>query len=456
MAEREQQDKRPGSQESSITMSSTSGPSSKREVKIVSPSGNFDLDEYISQYTGHTKINRLLFIAERCPQLMIKAYRMAVDELKTSKNTFQYRRLYEKIGESSLGEGYNFDAYWADTVDKRAQVNLDRLEADLQNYRTNVLRAKIRTALNELGEFHYARGEFNISLRNFMRTQDYCSTQEHIIELCLNVINVSIEMGNFANVLNYVTKAEQTPGIEENKIVSGKLKAVSGLANLDSGKYKAAARKFLFTESELADNFREVISPKDIAVYGSLCALAEFDRGELLRNVINNFTFKNYLELVPQVQLIIQDFYDSNYASCLNSLDILRNDLQLDIHLHDHIDKLYSKIRNKALVQYFSPYNSVDLFLMADAFQTSVDDLERELSSLIVDNIISARIDSHNKHLYARQADERVQTYERAFDMGETFQRTSRSILLRVNLIKNEMIVKPSGKDKDKRKRRKS
>jgi len=114
------------------------------------------------------------------------------------------------------------------------------------------------------------------------------------------------------------------------------------------------------------------------------------------------------------------------------------------------------RVRNKAIVQYFSPYTSIDLMNMAIAFQTDVDSLEKELSQLIIENVISARIDSHNKHLYARQSDERVQTFEKAIEMGESFQRTSRSLLLRVNLIRNEMIVRPSKEGKDKRKRRKS
>jgi COP9 signalosome complex subunit 1 len=377
---------------------------------------------------------------------------LAVDELKNTKNTALYRRLYDRVG-TALGEDYPFDANWADSVDKRAQATADRLEGDLQNYTTNVLRPKIRQALNDLGEFHYQRGEFNLALRNYMRTQDYTLSQDHIIELCLNVINVSVEMGNFAHVLNYVTKAEQTPNMDANKIVSGKLKVVSGLANLESGKYKQAARKFIYTEPELGDSYNSVATSKDIAIYGGLCALAEFDRSELYRLVINNFGFKYYLESYPLMQTILQDFYDSNYASCLQSLDLLRNDMQLDIHLHDHIGTLYKRVRNKAIVQYFSPYKSINLVNMADAFKTDISALEKELSQLIVENVISARIDSHNKHLYSRQADERVQTYEQALQTGENFQRSSRSILLRVNLIRNEMIVKPT-KDKGEGKRK--
>ena len=48
-------------------------------------------------------------------------------------------------------------------------------------------------------------------------------------------------------------------------------------------------------------------------------------------------------------------------------------------------------------VQYFSPYVSADLNRMANAFNTSVASLEDELTQLILDKQISARIDSQKK-----------------------------------------------------------
>ncbi len=72
----------------------------------------------------------------------------------------------------------------------------------------------------------------------------------------------------------------------------------------------------------------------------------------------------------------------------------------MDIHLHDHVEQLYQRVRNKALIQYFSPFTSVDLNAMAAAFNTSVAGLEKELARLIMEGSISARIDSHNKVTY--------------------------------------------------------
>lgn len=47
--------------------------------------------------------------------------------------------------------------------------------------------------------------------------------------------------------------------------------------------------------------------------------------------------------------------------------------------------------------QYFSPYVSADMNKMAQAFNTTVAALEDELTQLILEGLINARIDSHSK-----------------------------------------------------------
>jgi len=307
---------------------------------------------------------------------------------------------------------------------------------------------------NDLGDFHYNRGDLNAALKCYVRTRDYCTTSKHIIQMCLNVIKVSIELGNYAHVVNYVAKAEQTPDLTD-KVVVAKLKVCAGLANLENRKYKMAARKLLETTIDLNNNFTEVLSPQDVAMYGGLCALATFDRADLKKKVIDNASFRNFLELTPELREIINDFYASRYASCLKYLDKIKPKLQLDIHLHEHVEPLYQKIRNKALIQYFSPFISVDLNTMAAAFNTNVAGLEKELSRLIMDNSIQARIDSHNKRLYARTTDQRSATFEKTIGMGEEYQDNTQSLLLRVNLLRNDFVVKPPRRgDRDEKERK--
>jgi COP9 signalosome complex subunit 1 len=149
---------------------------------------------------------------------------------------------------------------------------------------------------------------------------------------------------------------------------------------------------------------------------------------------------------VPEVRELINDFYSSRYASCLDYLGNLKANLLLDIHLHDHVDTLYDQIRNKALIQYTHPFVSVDLQMMANAFKTSISGLQKELEALITDNQIQARIDSHNKILYARHADQRNATFQRVLQTGGEFDRDVRSMLLRANLIKHDFNLRASSR----------
>ncbi|XP_065028856.1 COP9 signalosome complex subunit 1 isoform X1 [Musa acuminata AAA Group] len=432
-----------------------------------------DLEVYVALYTGRTRVSRLLFIAERCGNegMQLEALRMAHDEIKKGEDSHLYREVIAKIG-GRLGPLYALDQTWVDMVDRRAEARKEKLENELNSYKTNLIKESIRMGFNDLADFFYAHGQLGDAFKNYVRTRDYCTSSKHISQMCLNVILVSIELGQFMHVSNYVSKAEQAPE-QADPITHSKLRCAAGLAYMETKKYKLAARKFLETGPELGNNYTDVIAQQDVATYGGLCALASFDRTELKvsfmpvifsptlefhsmytnyysflcqNKVIDNINFRNFLELVPEVRELINDFYASRYASCLEYLENLKPNLLLDIHLHDHVETLYIDIRHKAIIQYTHPFISVDLHTMAGAFKTSVAGLEKELEALITDDKIQARIDSHNKILYARHADQRNATFQRVLQTGVEFERDVRSMLMRANLIKQESILRAARK----------
>ena len=95
---------------------------------------------------------------------------------------------------------------------------------------------------NDFGDFYYAHGQLGEAFKSYVRTRDYCTTSKHIIHMCMSVILVSIEMGQFTHVTSYVSKAEQaTEALDP--ITAAKLRCAAGLANLEAKKYKLAARK---------------------------------------------------------------------------------------------------------------------------------------------------------------------------------------------------------------------
>ncbi|CAG8756335.1 10149_t:CDS:2, partial [Racocetra fulgida] len=212
---------------------------------------------------------------------------------------------------------------------------------------------------------------------------------------------LEVELKNFKN--NLIKESiRSTPDIQP--VVQAKLKVAAALAHLDSNKYKQAANLFLETSFEIShsqNNYSEV-NYSIRAVYGGLCALASFDRKQLKKQVIDNTEFKQFLELEPHIRELIYGFYNSKYSIVLDILDRWKS------------------------------------------FGTTVPKLERELAKLITENHIQARIDSHKKvFIYTdlNFIDHRSGIFHKSLKMGDDFEQSTNAMLLRMNLLKMNLIV---------------
>uniref|UniRef100_A0A7N6B032 COP9 signalosome complex subunit 1 n=1 Tax=Anabas testudineus TaxID=64144 RepID=A0A7N6B032_ANATE len=413
-----------------------------------------DLEQYATSYSGLMRIERLQFIAEHCPQLRVEALKMALTFVQRTFNVDTYEEIHRKLTEATrevqgvpdtVPEGGvvppPLDSAWAESTRKKALLKLEKLDTDLKNYKGNSIKESIRRGHDDLGDHYLDCGDLSNALKCYSRARDYCTSAKHVINMCLNVIKVSVYLQNWSHVLSYVNKAESTPEIAEVSSTLSMQSTLQCLAELASRKYKPAAKCFLQASFDHCD-CPELLSPSNVAVYGGLCALATFDRQELQRNVISSSSFKLFLELEPQIRDIIFKFYESKYASCLKLLDEMKDNLLLDMYLAPHVKTLYSQIRNRALIQYFSPYVSADMTKMAQAFNTTVAALEDELTQLILEGLINARIDSHSKILYARDVDQRSTTFEKSLHMGKEFQRRAKAMILRAAVLRNQIHVK--------------
>ncbi|KAI3932174.1 hypothetical protein MKW92_038431 [Papaver armeniacum] len=365
---------------------------------------------YSSLYTGRCKLNRLLFMAENCDnqEMRLEALRVAYDESKNGLDTELFKEIVQKI-DNQLGSEYCLDLDWVESVDRDADIKKEKLENELNACSVTTMNESIRMRFKDFADFYYSRGHLCDAFKYYARCLHHSTSSDCILQSFLNVILVCTEMGQFSHVENYVSKAEQT-GESLDPVTIAKLCCASGLAHLESRKYKLAACKFLETGSELGNTYKEVISPRDVAVYGGLCALASFDTSELEariipfskictffdilfhNKVIDNGNFQIFLGLAPDMRRIINYFCSRNYALCIEHLLYLRPKILLDIHLYDHVETLYGHIRHKSLLQYTLQSGYIDLEMMAHVFGTDVPELEKELVP-VVTNYQSQKLD---------------------------------------------------------------
>ncbi|EUC43498.1 hypothetical protein COCMIDRAFT_7059 [Bipolaris oryzae ATCC 44560] len=426
----------------------------KGEIVVKDPP-KFDLESYIANYTGYTRIDRLHHIGAHSPYLAVDAYRLAIAETKKGKNVALYTRLVEDFSSIAPNDSAALmDTAWAEKKTREVREEHDRLEHELKSYKNNLIKESIRMGNEDLGHFYYDIGDFSNAQKAYMKMREHCTSPKHLADMTLRLVFVSIAQKSWTNVLANLAKSEatQVKGEEKAKL-EPIISACSGLCHMAMGNFREATTAFLSTSAayltaEPAAYIKwqkEVISPNDVAVYGGLCALAYMDRSDLQSRVLANTEFRNFLELEPHIRRAINLFCNSKYSACLEVLEGYRNDYLLDVYLSKILNTIYSRIRNKSIVQYFIPFSCVTLDEMTSKFPAAEGrTIEEDLEEMIKNRQLDARIDLVDRLLICPPRDPRHEVQEEALKMAESYDHTLRLRLTRLNMLAAGLEVQPN------------
>jgi len=404
-----------------------------------------DLETYIGQYGTHGAIQRLGFIASKSDRrpLQIEANRLCLDLLKRTTNTKAYTEVYTTL--KDLMEGADaalpqYDSVWVEATQKQASILKDVYEQDLHQSKITQIKETIRTCHTQLANFCTEQGDYGSALKYVSKSREYCSEPPAVFSTCMTIIKLSALLRQYTDIQSFASKAQHTPFKEEAD--QSKIYAAFGLYWMTTGKYKDAAFSFCNVRmQDLGTSFNDILCPQDVALYGVLCALASLERSEVQAKLLDSSTFRECLDLVPQVQDLTLDFCNCRYAVCLSALEKLKEALTLDVHLHGQVSDLCQQIRSKGMVQYFAPFLSVSLHSMAEAFNTNVEGIQSEVAQLVSKKQLDAKIDSHKKVLHVRHANQRKATYQNAMRVSQDFLDSTQALILRMNLLKHDFGV---------------
>lgn len=110
---------------------------------------------YSSSYTGRTKIERLLFLAERCPELRQICSSAAI-EIITSTTTdvalynkaLLVRNTGAQAGQPLIAKEQRreADTTWYEHSQKSNQEELEKLDLELRHYQNNLIKESVRVS----------------------------------------------------------------------------------------------------------------------------------------------------------------------------------------------------------------------------------------------------------------------------------------------------------------------
>ena len=441
-----------------------------------------DLDSYASEYTDYALMNRLLFISDVCPPLRADALKMLIEYItKKTQNVSMLNAAYQRVDTAKMKGNTpgierlpELDKTWIEITSVKANNRMESLLAEFKRQKDEAVKESIRRALEDVFHQFVQMGNLQEALKLYGRgMREYCTAPHQIIQMLINWINVTVYAEQWPKLFillpqadrainemmereNVATASGSAPNIQAQQQQSAlaaaglrnqrefvftskaKVLAVYGLAHLQDKNYKTAAEKFMTVDLDVL-NYPQLLSASDVAVYGTICALATFNRAELKEKVLGSPLFRKSLESEPKLIELLQKFCKSQFGTCLDILNDLRDQLLLNIYLASHINTLYSLIRQSAIVQYFETYLTSDINQMAIEFRTSTEQLESELIALIEKGQLKARIDSYNKVLHAKFSDNRTEIYERVMKMRKHLSQRVNAILLRTALLNHRI-----------------
>lgn len=227
---------------------------------------SLDLETYSTSCTGLSRLYRLIYVADVCPSLRVEALKMALKYVKETYNISMYQLLHRKLSNvfkqptdntdvsnlisssSSIASLYvsgknnssvvssennlpdvanqqskeavntiqnadlpEFDTAWVEATIKKSAQALEKLTSDLKIFKVNSIKESIRRGHDDLGDHYVLCGDLSSALKFYSRARDYCTSGAHVVNMCWNVIKVSIYLQNWSHVLSYVSKAENIP-----------------------------------------------------------------------------------------------------------------------------------------------------------------------------------------------------------------------------------------------------
>ncbi|TCD63420.1 hypothetical protein EIP91_005419 [Steccherinum ochraceum] len=444
----------------------------------------FDLEAYISSYTGRTAVDRLIYLIAQCPTLAPQAFALAITQMQQLRDTTLYQRAVDAYAVAQKQkedlpphtEVAAVDATWVEKTNAKNVADRTKLEVELKTYSSNMIKESIRMGYRDLALFYRSIGEYNIALKNYTKSREYCTTSQHILDMTTSIVELLMEQRNYPHIPTYVFKAEaaleaitgsrvaaannqQNTASNPNAKPAAKEKAMSerdrtqtkldvalAMSYFSQGQYEKAAQAFLKVGamSNLEQWAGLYIAPSDIAIYGTLCALATYPRPAIQAQLLDNDNFGVYIEQEPYIRELIDAYMGSRFKTVLEVLERYSTRHYLDIVLAPHVTHLVNSIRELALILYFQPFASINLERMAGAFGWTMEYLEEQVVTLIKKGSIQARVDRQNKILRARVTDQRAALFQRAIKSGADMQSTNRKLLLRMKLQQADLVVKAS------------
>jgi len=199
-------------------------------------------------------------------------------------------------------------------------------------------------------------------------------------------------------------------------------------------------------DSEICD----IATISDIVMCTVLCSLANMTREDLRANVIENPNFSEWLDRsdCATYKTLLDSFFNCKWESAWRVLNAVLKEGRRDMFLSRVCAPIEYKIREKLVMQYCKPHETIKLDAMAEAFGVEMMFLESKLLQLIENGSLSARVDGVQHTVTRFVPNARTDAFESTVKAGKMFKEWTDRDLFYTSIIENGFLNAECNKPK--------
>merc|ERR1719499_997831 len=140
------------------------------------------------------------------------------------------------------------------------------------------------------------QGDYTSALKYASKSREYCTEPQAVFSTCMTIIKLNALLRQYTDIQSFTSKAHHTNFKDDAG--QSRVQAAYGLYYMTCGKFKDAASSLLQVKhQDLGQSFQDILCPQDVALYGSVCALASLDRAKVQQKLLDSSNFRECLDL---------------------------------------------------------------------------------------------------------------------------------------------------------------
>lgn len=243
----------------------------------------------------------------------------------------------------------------------------------------------------EKGKIYKEYEKFDEAISAFKETISTSQSFNLKMDAVFEILLLAIQRKNLILLKEYIEicrKYLKEGGDWEKR---NKLRVYEGIYFMFVRDFREAGKFFI--DGLMTFTSYELFEYKDFIFYTAICNIITIDRNTLKKKIIDNSDVVSSIKEVPYLEQFLESFYSGQYSKFFEVFLFLIPKIKSDFYIGSHYKYIIREMRIKAYSQYLQSYKSVTLDNMSKNFGVTVEFIDKELSLIISDGRISAKID---------------------------------------------------------------